>query len=54
MVTRGISGKFNLAKEDLTTEEANKLFLVTDNEGRMVWQVVALCVQVYSLQTIWN
>jgi hypothetical protein len=28
---------FNLAKENLTTEEVNKLFLATDNERRTVF-----------------
>jgi hypothetical protein len=32
---------FNLAKENLTTGEVNKLFLATDNEGRAVFHVAA-------------
>jgi hypothetical protein len=34
-------GIFNLAKENLTTEEVNKLFLATDNEGRRVFHKAA-------------
>jgi hypothetical protein len=35
-VLRGI---FNLAKENLTTEEVNKLFLDIDNKGRTVFHM---------------
>jgi hypothetical protein len=34
-------GIFNLAKENLTTEEVNKLFLATDNKGRTVFHLAA-------------
>jgi hypothetical protein len=34
-------GLLNCAKENLTREEANKLFLVTDNVGRTVLHMAA-------------
>jgi hypothetical protein len=36
-----IQGIMNWAKENLTIEEANKLFLATDNEERTVFHVGA-------------
>ena len=36
-----LQGILNLAKEDPTREEVNKLLLVTDNEGRTVIDVAA-------------
>jgi uridine kinase len=49
-----IRGIFILTKENLTTEEVNKLFLATDNEGRKVFRVAAKSWELEALQGILN
>jgi hypothetical protein len=43
-----------LAKENLTTEEVNKLFLATDNEGRTVFHEAPQLRKLEVFQGIFN
>jgi hypothetical protein len=47
-------GNFNLAIENLTTEEVNKKFLAPGNEGRTVFHVAAQLRELVIFQGIFN
>ena len=49
-----LQGILNLAKEDPTREEVNKLLLVTDNEGRTVIDVAARHCELQVIQGTLN
>jgi hypothetical protein len=48
-----ISGIIEVGQRE-SNNKGGKLLLATDNEGRTVWQVVAWCSKVNSLQKMWN
>jgi hypothetical protein len=50
----GFQGIFNLSKENLTTEEINKLFLATDNKGRTVFHAATQSGELEVFQGIFN
>jgi hypothetical protein len=50
----GFQGILILAKENLTREEVNKLFLDTDNEGRTVFHAAAQSWKQDGFQGIFN
>jgi hypothetical protein len=54
MESEVFQGIFNLAKENLTAEEVNKLLLATNNEGRTVFHVAAELRELQLFQGIFN
>jgi len=50
--TRGIAGNTELDQRESKKKEVNKLFLATDNEGRLVFHVAAVFHNLEDLQRI--